>query len=123
MPTIAAKMNGSIRGGMLILMTTGVFLLSSPQVEAADMWSKAGRGLNNIVFGWAEIFYRPVEMNRNGESWANSIGGGMIKGVGYAVARTLVGVYETLTFPFPGSNQYGPIILPEHTVLENSADQ
>lgn len=117
-----AKKKDSVRGRILILMTAALMVLSVPQARAADMWSKAGRGLNNIVFGWAEIFYRPVEMNRNGETWANAIAGGMIKGIGYAVARTLTGVYEVLTFPFPGATQYGPIILPEHVVMENSAD-
>lgn len=87
--------------------------------EAADMWSKVGRGLNNLAFFPLEIFYRPYEMHEKGESWPIAVAGGSLKGIGYAVGRLGVGVYEVLTFPQPGPTNYAPLMMPEHMVLSN----
>lgn len=88
-------------------------------VAADDAWSKAGRGINNLLFFPLEITYRPVEMHEKGEIWPTAVAGGGLKGIGYAVARLGVGAYEFLTFPFPGHNHYGPILMPENIFLNN----
>lgn len=101
---------------------TSLFLLVflfCPGAEAADMWTKAGRGLNNIVFSPLEILYRPYEMKQNGEIWPIALAGGVFKGAGYAVARLGVGVYEVLTFPHPSPGNYETILQPEHMILSN----
>ncbi len=102
----------------------GVFLslaipVFSPPAHAEDAWSKAGRGINNILFFPLELGYRPVEMHEKGEIWPTALAGGLLKGIGYSVARLGTGVYELLTFPFPGHNQYGPILQPENIFMTN----
>jgi len=107
-------------GKILILAAALSGFLFPPAAFSYDMWSKAGRGIHNMLFGWAEVFYRPYEMHAEGVGWHSALPGGLIKGVGYAVARTLTGAYELVSFPFPGSNEYGPILQPESVILENA---
>jgi putative exosortase-associated protein (TIGR04073 family) len=38
---------------------------------------------------------------------------GLAKGVGMTIVRTGAGVYETVTFPFPIPEGYGPVLEPE----------
>lgn len=99
-------------------MLLALFLFC-PGAQAADMWTKAGRGLNNIVFSPLEVFYRPYEMRENGVRWPIAIAGGVFKGAGFAVARLGVGVYEVLTFPHPSPGNYETILEPEHMFLHN----
>lgn len=94
-------------------------LLFCPPAQAADMWTKAGRGLNNIVFSPLEVFYRPYEMKQKGDRWPIALAGGVFKGAGYAVARLGVGVFEVLTFPHPSPGNYETILEPEHMFLTN----
>ena len=73
---------------------------------------KLGRGLANTVTGWMEMF-----VTINEEYIKHSYAGGLIYGVPMGLARasvrTLVGVYETLTFFIPAPNNYEPILEPE----------
>ena len=97
------------RGFILFLL---IFLLGSG-VARADAGTKFGRGLSNTAFGWFEIVNEiGNESDRHG-AW---IGGpsGFIRGMAFGTVRTLAGIYELVTFPFPnGRKGYGPIVLPE----------
>ena len=78
---------------------------------------KLFRGIVNAATGWIEI---PKQISL---TWQQSGGGvgaswGLVKGVGYAVARSVGGAYEIVTFPFPIPEEYKPIMQPEF-VLEN----
>lgn len=77
------------------------------------MWSKAGRGVSNILLGWTEMAYQPVLMAEEGHRWPVALGGGLVKGIFYGVNRTLAGVYELVTFPVAIPLGYRPIIEPE----------
>ena len=74
---------------------------------------KLGRGLANATTGLLEI---PLSMSAIGKK-EGPIAGlflGLILGTGTAVARTLVGVAETITFPIPFAGVgYGPLLEPE----------
>ncbi|MEO8439760.1 MAG: exosortase system-associated protein, TIGR04073 family [Spartobacteria bacterium] len=61
---------------------------------------KLGRGLSNMVFGWAEIPVTIATINTNQGNSA-AAGYGVVKGTGRAFARFGVGFYETLLWPFP----------------------
>ncbi|HTL48951.1 MAG TPA: exosortase system-associated protein, TIGR04073 family [Verrucomicrobiae bacterium] len=103
-----------------IALIVMALLVPARPAYCADMWSKLGRGINNVVFCWAEIFYRPDEMHENGEIWPIAVAGGIPKGLLYTVARAAVGVYEIVSFPFPGTHHYGVILEPEHMVGPNA---
>jgi putative exosortase-associated protein (TIGR04073 family) len=61
---------------------------------------KLGRGLSNMVFGWAEI---PVTIARVNSEEGNSAaaGYGVVRGSGRAFARFGAGFYEALLWPLP----------------------
>lgn len=84
---------------------------------------KFGRGMNNVT-----EFVRGGEIRRSMEQSAIFSGpdvaytSGFLHGFNRSVARTVVGVYEMITFPIPNGpgNDYGPIMLPENPVYPAS---
>ena len=73
----------------------------------SEIGAKLSRGITNTVFGWTEIFSTPAE-------WAKPVNRGIVSavviGIPYGivrfVGRTVVGVYEIVTFYAP----QGPIM-------------
>ncbi|NLN93521.1 MAG: exosortase system-associated protein, TIGR04073 family [Candidatus Hydrogenedens sp.] len=76
--------------------------------------TKMGRGISNIVFGWAEV---PVTFDRNlkkGKPLGYLVGVAPVLGSARAVMRTGTGVFETLTFPFSDKDvNFNPVLEPE----------
>ena len=114
MRTIKKRFTGFV---VLFLLATLLFtaLMPAREAYADDMWVKLGRGLGNVIFGVSEILYQPAELGKV-ERWPIAILGGIPKGVFYAVARELVGVYEVLTFPVPVPPNFEPIMKPEFII-------
>lgn len=79
---------------------------------AGGAWEKAGRGLGNLTLGflveWPKTMLRETE--DHGPGYGLTVG--LIKGMGLGVGRTLVGVYELVTFPLPNGSDYAPILEP-----------
>jgi putative exosortase-associated protein (TIGR04073 family) len=62
--------------------------------------TKLGRGLSNVLYGWAEI---PVTFDRKlkeGKPFAYLFGVVPVLGTARAIMRTGTGVFEMVTFPF-----------------------
>ncbi len=76
------------------------------------MFHKLGRGVSNVLLGWIEIPRNIAREWRKTDPFTGTILGS-IKGVGWTVARTLAGVYEIVSFPFPVPGDYDPIMKPE----------
>ena len=76
------------------------------------MFHKLGRGVSNILLGWIEIPRNIAKEWRKTDPFTGTILGS-IKGVGWTVARTLAGVYEVVSFPFPVPNNYALVMNPE----------
>jgi putative exosortase-associated protein (TIGR04073 family) len=71
---------------------------------------KLGRGLANMVFGWAEI---PVTIGKINTEEGNAAAAsyGVVKGTGRAFVRFGVGFYEALLWPIPVYNgAYYPVL-------------
>lgn len=67
-------------------------------------WEKAslklGRGLENLLVGWMELFHEPVKTYRDkGLAQASTVGVG--RGIILALKRIGVGAYEVVTSPYP----------------------
>ena len=91
-----------------------------------NLWTcmahKLGRGISNVAFGVLEIPIEVVNVNFE-EGGIAACTFGVLNGVGYFVARELVGVLEIVTFPVPlpgcpndpkdAGIGYGPIMQPE----------
>jgi putative exosortase-associated protein (TIGR04073 family) len=76
--------------------------------------TKLGRGLSNILLGWAEI---PVTFDRGvrrGKPLGYLLGVAPVMGTARAFMRTTTGVFEVVTFPFSDREvNYEPILEPE----------
>ena len=75
---------------------------------------KLGRGLSNIMLGWAEI---PVTFNngvKKGKPLGYLLGVAPVLGTARAVMRTSTGVFEVVSFPFSDREvNYEAILEPE----------
>jgi putative exosortase-associated protein (TIGR04073 family) len=100
-------------------MLSGGLLSAATSAQAADALDAHSAG-DKLVRGLANTFLGVLEIPRNIhnttqaensllEGWTVGLG----KGLGQAVLRTGVGLYEVVTFPFPIPEGYRPIIEPE----------
>ena len=88
-----------------------IFILTV-NVYAQDPIKKLGRGLANTVTGMVELPYKIQEVHEESGPVAAATYG-VLKGVTDGIYRTLIGVYETVTFLIPFPKNYAPIIEPE----------
>lgn len=76
---------------------------------------KLGRGLSNILFGWAEIPVTWDEKLKEGKPLSYLLTTAPVLGTGRALMRTGTGVFETVTFPFSDIEvNYEPLLEPEY---------
>ncbi len=73
---------------------------------------KLGRGVANVALGWLDIF-KGVEDVGEENNFIAAVTWGPLFGAGKAVGRTLAGVYEVATFPFPAPTNFDPVVYPE----------
>lgn len=106
----------------ILLGTLGTSTVSAERMHQDDyyreesdlgkMFHKLGRGVTNILFGWIELPRNIAREWRRSDPFTGTIVG-TFKGIGWTIARTFVGVYEVISFPFPVPNDYVPIMMPE----------
>lgn len=76
---------------------------------------KLGRGLSNILFGWAEIPVTWDKKLKQGKPLSYLLTTAPVLGAGRALMRTGTGVFETVTFPFSDIEvNYEPLLEPEY---------
>lgn len=98
---------------------TTVFAEESAMPSAAQ---KAIRGLANSGLGVVAelpktIYYDTLE---DGPLYGLTVG--VLEGLSWGIARTLVGVYEVVTFPFPVPEGYRPIYQPQYPFEAGKTD-
>ncbi len=76
------------------------------------MFHKLGRGVVNVLTGWIEIPKQTAREWARTDPFTGTVMG-VIKGTAFAVARTFVGFYEVISFPFPIPSNYQPLMEPE----------
>jgi len=77
--------------------------------------TKLGRGVSNILFGWAEIPVTFDEKLKEGKPLQYLLGVVPVLGTARAVMRTTTGVFEVVSFPFSDRDvNYEAIIEPEY---------
>lgn len=74
---------------------------------------KLARGATNTVTGWVEIPKRIQETSLSSGAFAGWTWG-LLRGLGYGFVRTVGGVYEVVTFPFPAPRDYRPVMRPDY---------
>lgn len=80
--------------------------------DIQKIFHKLGRGIVNVLTGWVEIPKNVAQEWRETDPFTGTVLG-LVKGVGWAVARTFAGFYEVISFPFPVPRNYEPIMEPE----------
>ena len=76
------------------------------------MMNKLFRGVVNFSTGWTEIPVQTYHIWTN-EGWVAGAFRGPFDGLGMFVARTVAGMVEIATFPFPLPT-YGPLMQPAY---------
>jgi putative exosortase-associated protein (TIGR04073 family) len=77
--------------------------------------TKLGRGLSNIMFGWAEIPVTFDKKLKEGKPLGYLLGVVPVLGGARAVMRTSTGVFEVVSFPFSDrSVNYEAVLEPEY---------
>ncbi|QEM69956.1 exosortase system-associated protein, TIGR04073 family [Geobacter sp. FeAm09] len=85
---------------------------STPQEVVGGMSVKMVRGVANATLGWWEL-PKQVYQTFHEEGVGMGLTVGPLKGLGMTLVRTLSGVGEVLTFPFPYPGFYAPYFEPE----------
>jgi putative exosortase-associated protein (TIGR04073 family) len=87
--------------------------IQAPPVSDQGPTRKLGRGLSNVAFAITDWVNTIATVNDD-EGNSAAFGYGIVKGGGRFFARTGVGLFEILTFPFPTNNgKYTPILRDE----------
>jgi putative exosortase-associated protein (TIGR04073 family) len=77
--------------------------------------TKLGRGISNILWGWAEI---PLTFDRKldeGKPFTYLFGVAPVLGTARAIMRTGTGVFETISFPFSDKDvNFEAVLEPEY---------
>ena len=111
--------------GLIVLFFCGGVSAQSPAVPAEDvvqdMSAKLSRGFFNVLTGWGEI-PRQMTVSAKEKGWWASIPIGIPSGIIMTVARTGVGLFETVFFFVPINDSYGPIIDPAFVWQEQVAE-
>lgn len=79
---------------------------------AAKIGLKAFRGLGNTVLGLVTEIPRTMYYDSAEEGPAYGLTVGFLGGIALGVGRTVVGVYELVTFPIPFPEEYKPVLAP-----------
>ena len=79
-----------------------------------DPERKLGRGIQNATFGLFE-FQENVIATDQESGPASAVTYGVVRGFGRSIGRTLLGVWEVITFPLPNRRSFGydPLTEPE----------
>ncbi len=89
---------------------------SSPCLAGTPI-RKISRGIANTITGVLELPLKVVEVTED-EGYIAGATYGVMKGIGWALLRTAVGVYETVTFIIPLPFHYEPVLEPEFLLSE-----
>ena len=76
----------------------------------SEMSGKLNRGLANVLFGWTEFLRTPVGMTQEvKKNYLKAIFIGVPYGILRAAGRTVIGIYEIVTFYAPQKPIMAPI--------------
>ena len=88
------------------ILVAGLCATVCPPAWAQDPIHKLGRGVVNLLTAWIEI-PKQIHQGTLEEHPVAGAGRGAVRGVGLALLRGGVGIYEAVTFPVPCPKHYG----------------
>jgi putative exosortase-associated protein (TIGR04073 family) len=96
-----------------IAVVAATLVLKGSPAGADTAADKFGRGLAGMTTAFLEVPGNMVADTRH-YGPAEGLPLGFAKGLGMIVPRTLVGVYEFVSAPFPAPSGYRPVLQPEY---------
>ena len=96
---------------IIIVFVVSVLCIQSP-CFAQNMLRKLGRGVANVTTSTLEV-PKAIQESFYDDGPMAAATYGLLDGIYKFVARTVVGVFEIVTFPFPLPEDYAPIVEPE----------
>ena len=108
-------MKKGVTKGVIVFLAVVVVLNICTACYAQNALKKLGRGVANIITGWIEIPKNVYDTSQE-ENILMGLTVGLAKGLGMSVIRTGVGIYDTVTFPFPVPEDYEPLLEPEYVL-------
>ncbi len=119
----------SIKWLMMIGITSVVLISSQIAVAsteestgAAAASGKAARGLVNAGLGVVIEVPKTVYYDTLEDGLLYGLTAGVLEGLSWGIARTLVGIYEIVTFPFPLPEGYRSIYDPHYPFEAGKTD-
>lgn len=109
--------------GLVVLVNcavTAAWAGDESVVEAAGQ--KAVRGLGNAGLGVVVEIPKTVYYDTLEDGPVYGLTVGLLEGLSWGIARTLTGVYEVVTFPFPVPEGYRPIYKPSYPFEAGKTD-
>ena len=96
---------------VILAIIVSLISMQSP-CFAENMLRKLGRGTCNILTSFIEL-PKAIQESFYADGPLAAVTHGILDGLYKFTARTVVGVYEVVTFPVPIPAHYAPIIEPE----------
>lgn len=84
------------------------------EVVGEKVGSKLVRGVGNTAFGYITEIPEQIGSQYAEHSYSGILSG-VVTGIGHGTTRTVVGAYETATFPLPLPADYKPVIEPKYS--------
>ena len=95
--------------------------VSADSMDTGQAFTKLTRGAANTLTGWVEIPKRIHETSQLSGS-ASGFTWGLLRGFGYGYIRTVSGLYEVFTFPYPAPSGYETVLEPEYVFTTAQED-
>lgn len=107
---------------IVLLIRFATVALAGEEPIAGTAAQKAVRGLGNAALGVPleipkTVYYATLE---DGPVYGLTVG--VLEGLSWGIARTLTGVYEIVTFPFPIPDAYRSIYQPQYPFETGKTD-
>lgn len=98
---------------MILILMGSLPVVAADQLKPNQAASKLARGITNIATCWGEYFTQlPTAIDKSPDYLTGFLYD-VVRGTAYTIRRAGVGVYDVVSFPFPGKTNYGPVIQPE----------
>ena len=113
--------------GMVALVATGLIIGSfmvvcAEEAGASAAAQKAVRGVVNTGLGVVAEVPKTIYYDTREDGPVYGLTVGVLEGLSWGIARTLTGVYEVVTFPFPIPDGYRPIYQPSYPFESGKTD-
>ena len=120
---------GFYRSAVVIMLAVSILYTSLPalaqsydpsediprETRVEKVLTKLGRGLSNIMLGWAELPVTFDQKLKQGRPLGYLLGVVPVLGTARALIRTSTGVFEVVTFPFTDrAVNYEAVLEPEY---------